>query len=176
MPNMRTLLQVYREKCLPIVHAVRLYKEDGSNVDLCRREAIENGAKVVAPYTAGAELAEEIRPDSYRSLDADKLLNGEFQSIGENEWVMYKLRWGAFYQTDLEKFLKDRNIDTVVFTGCNFPNCPRTSIYQASERDFRVVMVADAMSQVYDRGIQELNRIGVHVCAHDDVIRALRVL
>jgi nicotinamidase-related amidase len=176
LPNMRTVLQAYREKCLPIVHVVRLYKEDGSNVDLCRREAIENGAKVVAPYTAGAELAEEIRPDGYPSLDAAKLLSGELQSIGENEWVMYKPRWGAFYQTDLEKFLRERNIDTVVFTGCNFPNCPRTSIYQASERDFRVVMVADAMSQVYDRGIQELNRIGVHVCNRVDVVQALRGL
>jgi len=173
LPNMKSLLETYREKLLPIVHVVRLYKEDGSNVDLCRREAIENGAKIVAPHSDGAELVAEIRPASYISLDADKLIRGEFQPVGENEWVIYKPRWGAFYQTNLESFLRERNIDTLVFAGCNFPNCPRTSMYEASERDFRVVMVADTMSQVYEKGIEELKRIGAHVCAHDEVIRAL---
>jgi len=173
LPNMRSLLETYREKRLPIVHAVRLYKEDGSNVDLCRKEAIENGAKIVAPHTDGAELVAEIRPAGYISLDADTLFRGEFQPVGENEWVMYKPRWGAFYQTGLERFLRERNIDTLVFAGCNFPNCPRTSMYEASERDFRIVMVSDAISQVYEKGIEELKQIGAHVCAHDEVVRAL---
>ncbi|MCM2998511.1 cysteine hydrolase [Paenibacillus cellulositrophicus] len=174
LPKMRSLLGKYREKGLPIVHVIRLYKEDGSNVDICRKELVEEGAKIVAPNSDGAELVSEIRPLNYNSLDADKLLNGEFQSIGENEWVMYKSRWGAFYKTDLEGFLKERNIDTIVFTGCNFPNCPRTSIYEASERDFRVVMVADSMSQVYDKGIQEMKNIGVYVCISNDVMSSLK--
>jgi nicotinamidase-related amidase len=83
---------------------------------------------------------------------------------------MYKPRWGAFYQTGLESFLRERGIDTIVFTGCNFPNCPRTSMYEASERDFRVVMVADSMSQVYDKGVSEMNWIGIHVCHSDDLL------
>ncbi|MGG1658010.1 cysteine hydrolase family protein [Brevibacillus sp. NRS-1366] len=174
LPNMKSVLEAYRTKGLPIIHVIRLYKEDGSNVDLCRREVIENGAKIAAPYTDGAELVSDIRSSSYSSLDTDKLLNGEFQSAGENEWVMYKPRWGAFYQTDLEQFLRGRRIDTLVFTGCNFPNCPRTSMYEASERDFRVVMVADTMSQVYDKGIQEMSNIGVHVCGWDDVLDAIK--
>lgn len=40
---------------------------------------------------------------------------------------------------------------TLVFCGCNVPNCPRTSIHQASERDFRVVLAQDAISGLYDR-------------------------
>ncbi|GIO59976.1 cysteine hydrolase family protein [Paenibacillus cineris] len=174
LPKMRSLLEKYREKGLPIVHVIRLYKEDGSNVDICRKKMVEEGAKIVAPNSDGAELVSEIRPLNYNSLDADKLLNGEFQSIGENEWVMYKSRWGAFYKTDLEGFLKQRNIDTIVFTGCNFSNCPRTSIYEASERDFRVVMVADSMSQVYEKGIQEMKNIGVYVGILNDVMSSLK--
>lgn len=174
LPNMVRILEAYRQKGLPIIHVIRLYKEDGSNVDICRREAIENGAKIAAPHTDGAELVSEIRSLGYTSLDADKLLNGEFQTVGENEWVMYKPRWGAFYQTDLEAFLRERGIDTIVFTGCNFPNCPRTSMYEASERDFRVVMVADSMSQVYEKGIQEMNNIGVHVCSLEEVLNTIK--
>ncbi len=58
-----------------------------------------------------------------------------------------------------------RNIasDTIVFIGCNFPNCPRTSIYEASERDFRIMLVSDAVSGLDDQGIKECRAIGVDV-------------
>ncbi|WP_240644530.1 cysteine hydrolase family protein [Paenibacillus paeoniae] len=170
LPRMKSLLEAYRAQGLPIIHVIRLYKEDGSNVDICRREVIEQGAKIVAPNTIGAELVSAIHSSNYSLLDADKLLNGEFQLVGENEWIMYKSRWGAFYKTSLEWFLQERNIDTTVFIGCNFPNCPRTSMYEASERDFRVVMVADSMSQVYEKGIQEMKNIGVHVCNAEELM------
>jgi nicotinamidase-related amidase len=170
VPNMSELLQAYREKGLPILHVIRLYKEDGSNVDICRREVVENGAKIAVPDTEGAELVREIRPVHSKSLNANSLFNGDFQSINNNEWVMYKSRWGAFYKTDLEQFLHNHEIDTLVFIGCNFPNCPRTSMYEASERDFRVVMVSDAMSQVYDKGIQEMSNIGIYVYKTNDVL------
>lgn len=49
-------------------------------------------------------------------------------------------------------------------------------MYEASERDFRVVMAADAMSQVYERGVREMKNIGVHVCTADEVIQAIRAL
>ncbi|BBI33309.1 cysteine hydrolase family protein [Cohnella abietis] len=173
LPKMQSVLEAYRTKGLPIIHVIRLYKEDGSNVDICRKELIEKGAKIAAPNTDGADLVSEIRSPSYASLDADKLLSGGFQSVGEQEWVMYKPRWGAFYNTDLEQFLRDRGIDTILFTGCNFPNCPRTSMYEASERDFRVAMAADCMSQVYEKGIQEMSNIGVHVCSLVDVLSAI---
>jgi len=173
IPKMIELLKLYREKGLPILHVIRLYKEDGSNVDACRKEAIEKGSKIAVPYTEGAELVAGIRPTSYSTLHPKVLLQKDFQSIGRNEWVMYKPRWGAFYKTKLEEFLNNHDIDTLVFTGCNFPNCPRSSIYEASERDFRVVMVSDAMSQVYDKGIQEMKNIGVNVCLADDVKEAL---
>ncbi|WP_340673543.1 isochorismatase family cysteine hydrolase [Brevibacillus agri] len=171
---MRKALEAYRSSSFPIIHVIRLHKQDGSNVDLCRREAIENGAKIAAPNSEGAELVRGLRPSAYTALDSAALLAGRFQAVGEQEWVMYKPRWGAFYQTGLELFLRERGIDTLVFAGCNFPNCPRTSMYQASERDFRVVMVADSMSQVYDRGVQEMRNIGVHVCSLDEVLAAIR--
>ncbi|GIP32180.1 cysteine hydrolase family protein [Paenibacillus sp. J2TS4] len=176
LPTMNQVLEAYRAKGLPVLHVIRYYKEDGSNVDLCRKEAVENGARIAAPNSEGAELAEEIRPPDYKQLNAGKLLNGEFQSIGNKEWVMYKSRWGAFYKTDLESFLQNQGMNTLVFTGCNFPNCPRTSMYEASERDFRIVMVKDAMSQVYDRGIQEMGNIGVTVCKAADVLESLSTL
>jgi nicotinamidase-related amidase len=83
------------------------------------------------------------------------------QGIGEHEVVMYKPRWGAFYQTPLHAHLDGLGVSTIVFCGVNFPNCPRTSIYEASERDFRIVVAGDAISGLYERGCSELANIGV---------------
>ena len=57
--------------------------------------------------------------------------------------------------------------------GCNFPNCPRTSIYEASERDFRIVLAEDAVSGLYRTGREELENIGVRLMPTADLIEAL---
>jgi nicotinamidase-related amidase len=101
------VVQVYREQGYPIIHIIRLYHADGSNVDLCRRQAIENGKQVVIPGSDGAELMDELKPSSSSTirLDSSLLLSGQLQQIGTMEWIMYKPRWGAFYDTLLEKHL-----------------------------------------------------------------------
>jgi hypothetical protein len=66
--------------------------------------------------------------------------------------------------------------DTLVFCGCNFPNCPRTSIYEASERDFRIVLAHDALSGLYERGERELGAIGVLMLAAGEIESAIPVV
>lgn len=171
LPNINKLLDAYRKRSLPIIHVIRLYKEDGSNADLCRKESLEKGLKIVIPGTYGAELVSLIKPeDCTKNFNYMELLQGNFQQISNREWLMYKPRWGAFYKTKLESFLNEQNIDTLVFTGCNFPNCPRTSIYEASERDFKIVLASDAMSGTYPRGITELENIGVNILKTSEIL------
>ncbi len=71
----------------------------------------------------------------------------------------------------LEEHLHGIGADTIVVAGCNFPNCPRTTIYEASERDFRVVLVTDAVSGLYKQGARELASIGVTLMTSNDLIR-----
>lgn len=170
VPQMQRLAEAFRSTDAPIVHVVRLYKEDGSNVDLCRRATIKSGAEIVQPGTDGAELVEELKPSADVRVDAETLLRGDFQQIGPDEWIMYKPRWSAFYRTPLEDFLAARSVDAIVLCGCNFPNCPRTTVYEASERDYRLVFVPDATSGVYERGIEELENIGVTIQDTADTI------
>ena len=173
LPAMRRLLQGCRQQQRPIIQVVRLYLPDGTNVDLCRRQLIEQGASIVIAGTPGAELAKALKPDPRVSLDAELLLAGKLQPIGSREWLMYKPRWGAFYRTPLEEHLRDLEVNTLVICGCNFPNCPRATIYEASERDFRLVVVPDAISQLYDRGMQELKNIGVNFFNSEEVLEEL---
>lgn len=166
VPRIVNLLTAFRDARRPIVHVVRIYREDGRNVDLCRRALVEGGAKVVRPGDDGVEIAS---PLTRVRLDTDRLIAGELQPAGDREWIMYKPRWGAFFQTPLDAHLRSLGVSTVVVAGCNFPNCPRTSIYEASERDYRAAIVTDAVSGIYERGLTELRNIGVATLTTDEV-------
>jgi nicotinamidase-related amidase len=173
LPRMQRLLQAFRRTQMPIVHMVRLYKEDGSNVDLCRRSMVESGVAILRPGSQGSELARELLPDPGIRLDADLLLSGAIQQIAPGEVVIYKPRWGAFFNTALEAHLQGLGVSSLAFAGCNFPNCPRTSIYEASERDFRIVLVEDAVSGLYERGTEEMHNIGVWPMSAQELEKAV---
>jgi nicotinamidase-related amidase len=175
LPAMRRLVEAYRKHSLPIVHVVRLYLEDGSNADLCRRESIEGGTRIVVPGSPGAELVAALSPDGTR-LDAGCLLSGKLQQLAANEWALYKPRWDAFYQTPLDEHLRAMGVTTVVVVGCNFPNCPRATIYGASMRDFRIVIITDAVSRVYDQGLAELRGIGVAALSAEEYLATLSLV
>ena len=173
LPNMLALLRTFRELKRPIVHIVRIYKRDGSNVDLCRRGAVEGGAQMLLEGHDGCELADALFPDAQVQLDYELLLAGGVQSVGLNEVVIYKPRWGAFYKTPLEDHLRSFNVNSLVFAGCNFPNCPRTSMYEASERDFRIALAEDALSGLYDQGKKEMENIGIKVVTTSEILNEI---
>lgn len=170
---MGSLVRAFRAAELPVVHIVRLYRPDGRNADLCRRGALEAGMRVLVPGEAGSQLADELLPESGVELDAQLLLGGGVQRLGAHEVAIYKPRWGAFYDTPLAAHLREQSVSTLVFCGCNFPNCPRTSIYEASERDYKIVLARDAISGIYERGERELIAIGVQPMLAGEVTGAL---
>ena len=169
LPTLKGLLHSFREAGKSIIHIVRIYQPNGSNVDLCRREQVEQGAQLVLAGSPGCEIASGLLSDQQTRLHMESLLAGQIQRVGPYEVVIYKPRWGAFYRTPLETYLRQQQLSTLLFTGCNFPNCPRTSIYEASERDFRVLLVEDAVSGLYERGKEELRNIGVSILKADEV-------
>lgn len=173
LPAMRRLAEAFRRAHRPIVHIVRLYQHDGSNAEPCRREMLAAGTQILIRDTQGCQLAGDLLSEPETQLNDELLLDGGIQMFGPLEVAIYKPRWGAFYNTPLERHLREHEISTIVFAGCNFPNCPRTSIYEASERDFRVVVVRDAISGLYERGEQELLNIGVSLMSSEEVTAAL---
>ncbi len=176
IPQIAALTAMFRAAGRPIVHIVRLYRTDGSNVDLCRRAAVEAGAQMFAPGSTGSQLAPGLveRQLSF-ALEPTRLLEGLPQQVGPAEVVMYKPRWGAFFETPLEDHLRGHGVSTIVFCGCNFPNCPRTSIYEASERDFAVVLADDAISGLYERGRHELENIGVGLMPSTEIAELIEL-
>jgi nicotinamidase-related amidase len=165
---MARLATIFRASERPIVHIVRLYVPGGRDVDLPRRAAIEAGGQVVAPHTHGANIPDPLLPHTV-DLDSESLLAGKIQELGANEVVMFKPRWSAFYRTNLDRHLRDHGVTTVVVAGCNLPNCPRATLFDASERDYRSVLVTDATSQVTPQRLGDLELIGVHLATTTDI-------
>ena len=156
------LVSTYRRAGRPIVHVVRLYVPGGEDVDLVRRAEIRAGKEIAAPGSDGSQIPAVLLPGETR-LATDQLLAGKMQEIGPSEHIMFKPRWSAFYRTSLEQHLRDQSVTTVVVAGCNLPNCPRATLFDASERDYRTVLVQDATSQVTTERLGDLTLIGVTV-------------
>jgi nicotinamidase-related amidase len=173
LPKIARLCSAFRERGAPIVHVLRLYLADGSNAELCRRDALAGGEQLFLAGSAGRLVAAEVLPQSAPAPDDDLLMSGELQPLGPAEFYMYKSRWGAFYNTGLQVHLNKLDISTVVLAGCNYPNCIRASIYEASERDFRVVAIRDGISNFGEQGWQELRSIGINVMDADTCLAAL---
>lgn len=169
LPAMRRLLAAFCAAGRPIV---RIYLADGSNVDACRRQAVEEGQGMLLAGTPGCELAPGLLPEGV-ALDAPLLLAGGVQPAGPGEVVIYKPRWGAFFQTPLHEHLQGLGVSTLVFSGCNYPNCPRASICEASKRDYRVVLVEDALSGLHEQGRREMAGIGVKLMTAQAVAAGL---
>jgi len=164
------LVQGFREAGKPVVHQVRLYRPDASNVDLCRRRAVEEGMRVLMPGTQGAELLPDVAPPAGgegRLLDPYLLMDGQVQTLGPNEAAIYKPRWGGFYDTPLKAWLDERDITTLVVAGFNFPTAGRATVLEASERDYRVILVPDATAGVSEEAQRELCRVGLHLMPVD---------
>jgi len=170
VPALRRLVEGLRAQDVPIFHAIRLYRPDGSNVDGFRRQAVEEGMRVLMPGTIGAELIDELKPDPAVRLDAGRLMAGRLQEIGPKEWLLYKPRWGAFHDTGLEQELRGHGVTTLVVAGLNFSTSGRATVYEAGARDFRIVLVPDALSGSCEDAVRELGRIGVYLMDVDDCL------
>ena len=69
--------------------------------------------------------------------------------------------------------MRQRDVDTIVIAGCNFPNCPRTTLYEASERDYRLAIATDSLSQLYTKGEEEMRDIGACLLSSRKIIERL---
>ena len=170
LPRLGQLADAFRTAGKPIVHIVRLHQ--GDDVDRVRRTLVESGADFVRPGSPGRLIPLGVAPEA--ELDDALLLKGEPQPLGPAEYALFKPRWGAFYRTSLDDLLARHDVDTLVFAGCNLPNCPRASIVEAHERDYRVVLATDAISQASDQGFREVAGLGTVLISTDDIIAALR--
>jgi len=173
LPAVARLCRCFRDTGRPIVHVIRIYTADGEDADCCRRRALRAGRQLLLKGTQGRQPAGALLPGSDVRIDDDRLMAGKFQPLGPEEVLIFKPRWGAFYRTPLEAHLRGKGVSTLVVCGCNYPNCPRISIYQASERDFRIVAAQDGISGLLAGDISGLESIGVRCASAEEICNSV---
>jgi nicotinamidase-related amidase len=58
--------------------------------------------------------------------------------------VVRKTRVGAFSTTDLDRRLRERGVDTLVLAGISTSGVVLSTVRDASDRDYRIVVLEDA--------------------------------
>lgn len=81
VPRLCELVDAYRARTQPIFHALRIYLPDGSNAHPVRRAALSQGARIVAPGSAGTQIVNGLL-ESPVDLDTDALLSGQPSKSG----------------------------------------------------------------------------------------------
>jgi nicotinamidase-related amidase len=66
-----------------------------------------------------------------------------------NEPVIDKPGKGAFYQTDLDLMLRNRNIDTLFVAGVTTEVCVNTTVREANDRGFRCIVLSDCCASYF---------------------------
>jgi nicotinamidase-related amidase len=70
--------------------------------------------------------------------------------LPEDELVTTKKRLSAFYPTDLDFLLRQMDVRTIVFTGCMADCCILSSAFDASNQNYRVIVVRDCVAGTND--------------------------
>jgi nicotinamidase-related amidase len=76
--------------------------------------------------------------------------------------VRGKKRYSAFQGTDLEFVLRGRGASTVILAGINTTTCVLCAGFEATNRDFRVVIAADAVDSMDG---EEMHRFALRLMA-----------
>ncbi|MDD4866931.1 MAG: isochorismatase family protein [Mycobacterium sp.] len=130
VPRITSLCHAFRSTSRPIVHIVRLYLADGSNAEPVRKDLVAGPIPMLRAGTPGRLLAAALTPDPNTCFDDELLLSGRPQQLGDREIILYKPRWGAFFGTVLDDYLRDNGIDTVV-VACAALRSPPAAVTRA---------------------------------------------
>ena len=90
-----------------------------------------------------------------------------------------KKRYSAFFGTDLEFVLRRLGADTLILAGINTTTCILATAFEATNRDFRVVIAAEAVDSMDG---EEMHRFALRLMAaatgwvwsSEEVLKALR--
>ncbi len=162
------LFRELRALGIPIVHMVTEYREPGEIAANPFWEAIHNdpekARKGILEHNLAGSAGTEIIPALWAP--------GDLRVGG-------KKRYNCFQATGLEFLLHRLNVETLILAGINTTTCVLNTAFEATNRDFRVVIAAEAVDSVDG---EEMHRFALQlmsaamgwVLSHDEILRHLR--
>ncbi len=128
------LVQAAQAAGVPVIYTRYVYRPDFADGGLMVKEFMP-ALKTEHALTAGswdAEIVDELQPT-------------------EEDFVIDKNRPSGFYATGMEPILRGLGIESLVVCGVTTNCCVETTVRDASQRDYRTFVVADAVAEFDDQ-------------------------
>ncbi len=162
------LFQELRVLGVPIVHVVTEYREAGEIAANPFWKAIHDdpakARKGILKHNLAGSSGTQIIPALWAEGDL---------RVGD------KKRYNCFHATDLEFLLHRLGVDTLILAGINTTTCVLNTAFEATNRDFRVVIAAEAVDSMDG---EEMHRFALRlmsaalgwVLSNEEILKALR--
>ncbi len=151
LPNLRRLIAAFREAGRPVIYTCHVHQADGADAGIMKWW----WEGMCVEGTPGSLVHDEIAPCP-------------------GEKIVYKHRYSAFYNTDLETVLRGLGIEDLVISGIMTNMCCESTARDAYYRDHRVFFLADGTGSVTEEmHLATLLNLAfgfAHVTTTDDVI------
>ncbi len=156
VPACRSVVCTARSAGIPVFFVKRIYRMNGSDVELTRYAEWKAGGRAMMPASTGFHSAEA--PEGLKPIPGD--------------YTIIKPRWSAFFHTELDLILRRLDIKTVILAGTTTPNCVRTTAYDANSLEYNVVILEDCCSsqtkEIQKANMDDLQRMGAIITTSED--------
>jgi maleamate amidohydrolase len=143
IPYIRRLLNLAKSKGVTVFYTRGTVNPNGVGESLWRyKMRSHREGKTQIEGTRGWEITAELAPQ-------------------QNDIVINKRRPSAFFHTDLDVFLRDLGVDTLIICGMSVSGCVRASVLDAFMRDYRCMIprecVADRHPAIYEANMFDMD-------------------
>ena len=122
--NTAQLLAAGREREIPIIYTTSSYRPATGD----------------QPFKSAADRSDAFRVWDARACEIDQRLAPQPEDL-----LIYKENASAFFGTHLAPYLIERQVDTLLITGCSTSACIRATATDAKSNRFRPIIVADCV-------------------------------
>ena len=139
VPDVKRLIQGFRDAGLPVIHTMECHKPDLSDLPPAKRSrgtpTLRIGddgpmGRILIAGEAGTAILPELAP-----------VDGEI--------VIEKPGKGAFYATDLGEVLKEKGVSQLVFAGVTTEVCVQTTMREANDRGYECLLAEEATESYF---------------------------
>ncbi|WP_172602013.1 cysteine hydrolase family protein [Candidatus Nitrosocosmicus franklandus] len=170
IPNIKKLINFCREEKIPIFYTEAIREPSGIDLLLnihnilprAREERLQNKKiPICMRGTWDADIIDEIKP-------------------AEEDHIILKRRDSAFQDTELRVWLQSLNVNTLIFCGIDTSICVETSLRDAFNLGYDVILVSDATAsgnkKHYETTIERVRDYYGVVISIDDLRKMVRTL
>ena len=164
--NVSNLLKTCRQAPnIEVIHVRALYSKTNDDV------MNEDCSKWIANF-------EELHPDKSVQIDGTEKVEPFAKEI-EGEKLYLKPTFDAFFGTDLNLYLKTRNVQQILVAGLITSACVQATAFSAFVRGYKVHLIEDCCG---DRSIERHNAAVMlygnymyHVLSSEDVLKQFKI-